>query len=110
MTKLGNFRVMWDEYPLGTSEEVKKRIGGGADVDWITNTCVIRVSRSLDYAGSPIPSGREGLMTVKGSDGRRYAIRVKEFKQYLVKEYGAPQVSHAYADAGGPVPPSFLGK
>jgi hypothetical protein len=110
MAKLGNFRTLWDEYPLGTSDEVKKRIGGGVDVEWITNTCVIRVCRSLNYAGFKIPSGREGLMTVKGGDGLRYAIRVKEFKTYLRQDYGAPQVTHAYADAGGPVPPTFLGK
>jgi hypothetical protein len=101
---------MWDEYPLGTSDEVKERIGGSVNVDWITNTCVIRVSRSFNYAGYKIPSGRQGLSTQKGADGKRYAIRVKEFKAYLRQVYGAPQVTHAYDGEGGPVPESLLGR
>jgi hypothetical protein len=110
MGKLSKFKTMWDEYPLGTSEEVKERIGGGVNVEWITNTCVIRVSRSLNYAGFKIPGSREGFYTLKGGDGYRYAIRVREFKPYLRAMYGAPAVSHSYEDEGGPVPASLLGR
>lgn len=110
MANLTNFKTMWDEYPLGTSDEVKARVGGTVNADWITNTCVIRVCRSMNYAGCKIPGGQEGLYTQKGSDGYRYAIRVKEFKAYLRKMYGPPQETFSYEGEGGPVPPSFLGK
>lgn len=59
------------------------------------NTCVMRVSKSLNYcAGHEIPK-RTGLLTVKGVDGKRYAVRVKEMKNYLHLRYAPPTVLQA---------------
>ncbi len=112
MTKtLGHFQAMWDAYPLGEADAVKALIGGSVNAEWITNTCVVRLSRCLNAAGYPIPLGYRGLTTLKGGDGKRYAIRVLEFKNYLRATYGAPQLSHTYPGGeGGDVPPAFLGK
>ncbi|APR78274.1 Hypothetical protein A7982_03621 [Minicystis rosea] len=107
---LTDFRRMWDEYPQGTAEEVKARIGGSVDAEWVTNTCVVRISRSLNYAGFPLPVKYPGFTTLKGGDGRRYGIRVRELKVYLRKEHGAPQLSHTYAGQGGDVPEALRGR
>jgi hypothetical protein len=108
--KLGAFQRLWAEYASGPSEEVKARIGGAVNAAWIGNTCVVRVSRSLNYAGFPVPEGYPGLTTVKGGDGQRYGIRVTEFKAYLDREYGPPQVTHAYERQGGAVPAEIKGR
>src|SRR5689334_6083450 len=88
--KLTGFERMWNAYPApgGTVDECKAIIGGDAAAAWIQNTCVIRISRSLNYAGHPIPQGYTGLSTVRGADGLRYAIRVEEFRKYLTYQYG----------------------
>jgi hypothetical protein len=109
-TTLKNFQRMWAEYPLGTSDEVKKRIGGAVDADWVTNTCVVRVSRSFNYAGFPIPIKQHGLSTLKGGDGKRYGFRVAELKIYLRAAHGAPAVTHSYPGEGGPPPDAIAGK
>ena len=69
-TLLG-FEAMWDAYPNpgGSAAEAKRTIGGKVDVEWITNTCVVRVSRSFNASGNPIPGADDdGLATVKGAD------------------------------------------
>lgn len=110
MSKLKNFRAMWDEYPTGSADEVKKRIGGQVDAEWLTNTCTVRVSRSFNYSGNPIPN-RFGLKTVTGADGLRYAFRVRELLKYLRDVYGPPGLTHTYPGAqGGPTPEKFTGK
>jgi len=78
---------------MGSSEEVKRKIGGNVNASWITNTCVIRMSYAFNKSFSPIPNGWAGLTTVKGGDGKRYAFRVAEFKPYLVGKYGKPDVT-----------------
>jgi hypothetical protein len=110
--KLTGFERMWNAYPApnGEAEEAKKIIGGNVDEDWLTNTCVIRVSRSLNYAGYPIPSGFSGLSTVRGADGMRYAYRVEEFRKYLVFSYGPPTSVEDRAPPRPGVPASFAGK
>ncbi|MFT3771840.1 MAG: T6SS effector amidase Tae4 family protein [Minicystis sp.] len=107
---LTSFQRMWHEYPDGTAEEVKARIGGAVDADWVTNTCVIRVSRSFNYAGFPLPVKYPGFTTLKGADGLRYGLRVREFKAYLRAEYGPPQVSYTYPGQSGEVPAVIMGR
>ncbi|MDB5248927.1 MAG: hypothetical protein JWQ40_3321 [Segetibacter sp.] len=54
------------------------------------NTCAMRVSMALNAcAGHEIPR-REGLLTVRGVDRKRYAVRVKELKNYLKLRYSLP--------------------
>ena len=109
--KLKNFELMWNAYPnpRGGSSAAKKTIGGNVDADWITNTCVIRMSRCFNYANHRIPRRRQGLTTVSGADGLRYAFRVSEFRRYLTEVYGTPSLSHHYPEPGGPVPEPFFG-
>lgn len=78
---------MWNQYPTGSSSAVKSRIGGNVNGGWIANTCVIRVSYCFNKCGDPIPANHAGLLTVRGGDGRRYALRVAEFKPFLEKRY-----------------------
>jgi hypothetical protein len=71
---------------------VKQTIGGAVNASWITNTCVIRVSRAFNGAGANIPGNIPGLSTVRGGDGKRYAYRVAEFHRFLVSHVRAPNV------------------
>jgi hypothetical protein len=107
---LNDFARLWNEYPTGTSDEVKRHIGGAVNADWITNTCAIRVSRCLNYGGMPVPSNVPGLSTIKGGDGKSYAFRVRELKAWLEDVLGPPPITHTYAGTGGPPPPEIEGK
>lgn len=80
-------------YPTGTAEEVKELIGGKVNLPWLTNTCVVRVSRAFNYSGQLIPKEYDGLETAEGADGLRYAYRVEEFEAFLRKRYGTPIIS-----------------
>jgi hypothetical protein len=76
-----------------TAEEVRKLAGGSVDDPKLKNTCIIRVSRPLNYLGHPIPVWTKPFRTRQGSDKLWYGLRVKEFWDYMVKIYGAPTVS-----------------
>ena len=71
---LPDFDKMWAAYPTGSSDEVKRKIGGGVNGAWVTNTCVIRVSHCFDEADAPIPSNPPGLTTTFGANKK--ALRV----------------------------------
>jgi hypothetical protein len=100
---LPKFDLMWDAFPHGSASEVKTLIGGNVNADWITNTCTIRVSRALNYAGFAIPGNIPGLTTVKGGDAKRYAFRVAELRRYFRAVLGPPTVT-------GLTPQDFEGK
>jgi hypothetical protein len=109
---LSNFTKMWNiyPYPKGSSERVKSLIGGKVDADWIKNTCAIRISRCFNYSGFPVPSNFDGLSSISGDDGLRYAYRVRELTKYLRGTYGKPHFTHRYDDpSDGTIPPSFKG-
>jgi len=103
--RLPGFSLLSQHYPNGTTEDVKAAIGGNVNADWITNTCVIRVSHALNMAGAPIPGAHAGLTTVRGANGMRYAFRVSEFKKWLPHEYGPPDI----VGHGGSIA-KFMGK
>ncbi|MBX3471817.1 MAG: type VI secretion system amidase effector protein Tae4 [Planctomycetes bacterium] len=86
------FDTLWANYPVGSSPDVRRAIGGQVDNDNYANTCAIRVSRTLNLSGQPIKPA-EGLLTVRGGDGKRYALRMKELTNYLKARWGKPQVS-----------------
>lgn len=89
---------MWNAYPNpgGPASAAKQTIGGYVDADWISNTCVVRVSRSFNYSGNRIPAQRDDeIATVKGGDGKAYAIRVREFTQGHVDLWNGEQPRHA---------------
>jgi hypothetical protein len=92
---LPSFAALAAHYPTDDDPDaVKQDIGGEVDAKWITNTCVIRISKAFNYAGDAkyaIPR-RDKLLTVKGADKKNYAIRVAEFIGFLRHQYGAPNV------------------
>lgn len=93
-----DFDKMWAAYPHGEAKAVKRLIGGSVNADYITNTCVIRVSRAINGAGGTLPITMDlgkglRLLTVKGGDGKRYALRVREFQRYMELTHGKPAVS-----------------
>ena len=104
--KLPPYSALSKHFPALEADKVKALIGGNVNADYITNCCTIRGSRALNGAGAPIPKNFPGLTTVSGADGKRYAIRVKEFNVYLRATYGAPTLSAR----GGAVAESFRGK
>lgn len=110
--KLTGFERMWNAYPApkGEAADAKKMIGGDADAAWLTNTCVIRVSRSMNYGGHPVPRGFTGLSTVRGADGMRYAYRVEEFRKFMLYSYGPPSFSEDRDPPSAVVPASFQGQ
>jgi hypothetical protein len=99
--KLPPFAMLAANYP-NTPEDmnemeaitiVKHAIGGQVDASWIINTCTIRMSRSFDYSGQPVPRTFPGLHTLRGGDGKAYAFRVAEFRQYFTATYGPPTIT-----------------
>jgi hypothetical protein len=75
-----------------TSEDFRARVGGQVDNDQFSNTCTLRMSEAFNLAGQPIPKNHPGLLTVLGGDKRNYAIRVAEFKKYMLSSYGNPDM------------------
>lgn len=100
MATLPSFTDLRKHYPVGTSDDAKKLIFGDKNQKtYITNTCVIRLSRALNYGGSPIPGNFTGLVTEKGIDKQRYALRVAEFRRYMKITYGTPTAVSGKAGA-----------
>jgi len=87
------FADMWANYPNGEADDVKALIGGNVNATWVTNTCTIRLSRALNYAGFDIPSDVSGLNTLRGGDDKRYAYRVAEMRRYLLGVLGQPTIT-----------------
>lgn len=96
--KLLTWSALWLDYPdyeyFPDSAEVKKEIGGAVNADWVKNTCAIRLSATLNKNGFPVPGKFAGLATLKGGDGKRYAIRVAEVRKWLPTALGAPDFDH----------------
>lgn len=95
--KLPDFEVLSNLYPGAgyTADQVKRLIGGDINSTDVNNTCVVRLSRSLNGAGQPIPPWSEPFRTRRGTDKRWYGLRVKEFWTYLTHNYGRPTVTSA---------------
>jgi hypothetical protein len=64
-------------------------IGGKVQANNFSNSCAIRVSRSLNYGGQNIPHIPPNL-TVSGDDGKWYLYRVKDLIKYLNDQWGSP--------------------
>mgnify|MGYP001336248637 CR=1 FL=1 len=87
------FAAWWSNFPSGTAEDVKKQIGGKVDAAWINNTCAIRMSRVMNYAGFPI-SYQKGK-TISGADKMWYYFRIKDLKPFIESQLGAPDYTFA---------------
>ncbi len=114
--ELPPFQRMWDNYPTEPAATVATVIGGavarnvlpslGGDSPW--NTCTIRLSKSFNYAGDPIPRrhilqrsrDRRPMATISGDDGYQYAYRVKDMDYYLQEVYGAPDGTLSLPQSG----------
>jgi hypothetical protein len=92
--KLAAWTPLWNQYPdylyYSDSKQVKKDIGGSVDQAHLKNTCAIRLSRTLNYNGLPLQYSK-GMVTKKGADGKRYAIRVREIRTWLMSKLGKPE-------------------
>ena len=94
MAQLPAWSPLWNEYPdyLGyTSEEVRRMIGGQVNAAWLTNTCAIRLSRTLNYNDLKLPASFPDFHYVLGADGLRYCYRVREIRRWLMHKIGKPQ-------------------
>ncbi|MDM7923801.1 MAG: type VI secretion system amidase effector protein Tae4 [Pyrinomonadaceae bacterium] len=109
--KLPDFSDMEANYPTGHDpEQVKADIGGSVDQAHYKNTCIIRVSKALNYAKHPIPPDSGWFRTKRGADKKWYGLRVREFWTYMEKTYGKPTVFEK-RDSSGRIPPwRFVGK
>jgi hypothetical protein len=89
------FDTLLSNYPRGSPDSVnsvKTLIGGGIDAGDVTNTCAIRLSRSLNYGGLLIPKDRPGLYVRSGNDKKWYAFRMRELGRFLKVKIGAPGI------------------
>ena len=80
----------YEYYP--DSEEVKKLIGGNVNAGYIKNTCCVRLSYAFNYCNIPVPANFKDMETVKGGDGKRYALRVKDMRRWMTSKFGAPEL------------------
>lgn len=96
------------KYPHGPKEDVAILIGGTVQKNLedpkytsYKDTCAIRVSRTLNYGGDPIPWAGGGIpnsfrpgskvRTDKGSDGMFYIYSTLDMRAYLNTRYGKPK-------------------
>lgn len=94
MAQLPSWTPLWDEYPDYkdyASAVVKQMIGGQVNSPMITNTCAVRLSRTLNYNNLKLPGNFPDLNYVKGADGLRYAYRVREIRRWLISKLGQPK-------------------
>ncbi len=104
--RLPPFDDLVKNYPTVDSViALKKMIGGGADDtgeppgprQWLGgangDTCTLRMSRALNYSGVHLPSHQRGLRTVHGQDKFNYAFAVHEFEQWLLSQFGSPDIN-----------------
>lgn len=80
-------------YPTDSdAEKVKQEIGGDVNKSWYENTCIIRVSKALNYTNHPIPADSAIFKTRRGADHKWYGFGVQQFWEYLEKHYGKPTI------------------
>ncbi|MEO1656126.1 MAG: type VI secretion system amidase effector protein Tae4 [Pseudomonadota bacterium] len=104
-----NFDALWKAYPFseradqgtenpgGTVEEINKLVGGHVELNDFENMCAVRMSRALNYAGWPVPPHYKHKVmktfSVGGADKKWYMFRVRELRNYLIRELGKPDVA-----------------
>jgi hypothetical protein len=105
--KLPSFQLLWNGYPdfpekseTENARAVRKLIGGACDNEDYANTCAMRLSAALLYAGITLPHKHPGLLTVRGGNGiykdKWIALRHAELSLYLKNHlWGHPQVFHS---------------
>ena len=87
------FDDLLKNYPTGSPAAAKGKIGGHVDAAWIGNTCAVRLSRSLNYSGLPVPQSQAGLDVVSGADTRWYAYRMVQLTAFVRGQLGSPSMT-----------------
>ena len=101
--KLPDYGVIAPFYPAAASAEaVKLAIGGDVNQKHYKNTCIIRISQPLNYAGHLIPPDSPTFRTKLGNDKKWYGLRVSEFWDYMTRTYGNPTI-HEHRKKGAPI-------
>ncbi|PYS87460.1 MAG: hypothetical protein DMF62_12395 [Acidobacteria bacterium] len=102
---LPNFDALVPNYPTSKDfKVVRAAIGGDVDKDWYENTCIMRVSKALNYAKHPIPADSGAFKTRRGADKMWYGLGVQQFWEYLEKHYGKPTVYAEKDNKSGRIP------
>lgn len=83
-----SFNTLEQCYPQGEAEEVKKRIGGNVDAAWITNTCAIRMSHTLNCAGKRLGPVTGQSITGRAPSKWNYVFRVKQLSPIVKALFG----------------------
>ncbi len=78
-------------YPQGTGPEVKLRLGGGVNADYITNTCAVRLSHMLNCLGFNLGTS-PNYVTVRDKNRRNILLRVRELYPLVNQLLGKPDV------------------
>ena len=91
-TAIPPFAALSANYPNGTDERIRQRIGGRVNATWIDHTCAVRLSRALNYSGVAVPAGFAGMKVVRGGDGKNYAFQVRGMRPWLEATFGRPQI------------------
>jgi hypothetical protein len=113
---LPSYDFLKTNYPTDKDPDaVRMDIGGQvAKLPAKSNTCTIRMSRAFNYAGKahhiPTHCGDLHIATRRGGDGLHYALRVAEFRKFLIARYGIPAVSVRYKATEIESMKPFLGK
>lgn len=102
---LPNYDELVPNYPTSKdAAAVRAAVGGAVDKSWYKNTCIIRISKALNYAKHPIPPDSGTFKTRKGADGMWYGLGVQQFWEYLIKHYGKPTVYSERDKRSGRIP------
>ena len=101
----GTFERLHEVYPHGDDiSAILDLIGHKKDVGWITNTCTIRMSYSLNNSGAKLDPeivgglDRSKIIRDASSPSKKndlYIITVEEFTKYMLRKYGRPQIVHS---------------
>ena len=87
----------YPDYVNFTSPQVLKLIGGKVEINNFTNTCAVRLSRTLNYNSIelPGPSSAGSMNVVSGKDKKWYAYRVRELRTWLTQQLNQPIFDHS---------------
>jgi len=108
------FEKLVKSYPQGETPNVKKWLGGSIDGDWISNTCAIRMSHTIQGAGLLIPKqGDNQSIRSKRNPTFSYIFRVAKLRPWLISNLRKPDL--VVLAPGGPKNPGvpiapFAGK
>lgn len=114
-----NLSKIWAAFPdhatYPTLRDLYTHLGGAAERNIMApgfgprgNTCASRLSVAFNKGGSPInavTARAAGAQTLGTGDGSRIIFRVTEFRNYLIRLLGKPQVDNA-----SPYDSAFRGK